>query len=193
MSDFLAEVRRQSLMGLGRDRQDVFEWTEIGEGDVEVLRVMYASPRLIAVTVFCSGDPQAVASTDDSPRVTIQAGTDRGTIRFTVLTEVSRLQPIISPLVNERGADMTMYPPQLYANGQAANGENVNLRVFTPTEPIQIAAQSLRVTVQKPIKLVGISTPKVYAAAICAPVFPDVSEVYLGRMLEIMARNAGEL
>lgn len=193
MSDFLAEVRRQAMMGGGRDRQDVFEWTEIGEGEVEVLRVTYASPRLLALTVFCSGDPQGVASLDDSPRVTVQAGTDRGTIRFTVLTEVSRLQQIISPSVNERGADMTLYPPQLYANGQAANGENANLRVFTPPSPIQIAAQSLRVTVQKPAKLAGVSVPKVYAAAICAPVFPDVSEMYLGRMLEIVARAAGEI
>lgn len=189
-SDFLADVRRQAAMGLGRDRQDVFEWAEIGEGENEVLRVTYASPRLLAVTVFCSGDP-LTPSLDDSPRVTIQAGTDRGTIRFTVPIGVSRLLQQISPYANDRGADMTLYPPQYYVNGQSANEANP-IRVYTPVEPIQIAAQSLRVTVQKPPRLAGVSVPRVYAAAIVAPVFPDVSEAYLGRMLEMMARFTGE-
>lgn len=194
MSDFLEEVRRQATMGLGRDRQDAAGFQEIiGDQEVELLRVTYASPRLIAVSVFCSGDPQAVVSQDDSPRVTLYAGTDRGSIRLTLLTEVSRLQNAIDPLANERIPGGTLYPPQVYANGQAANGENGNIRVFTPTAPIQIPAQSLRVTIQKPIKLQGSNVPRVYAMAICAPVYSDVSEMYLGRMLEIMARNAGEL
>lgn len=195
MSDFLEEVRRQATMGLGRDRQDVGEFQEIvGDQEVELLRVTYASPRLLAVSVFCSGDPQAVVSQDDSPRVTLYAGTSRGSIRLTLLTEVSRLQNAVDIAAqNERITGGTLYPPQIYANGQAANGENGNLRVFTPTAPIQIPAQSLRVTIQKPIKLASLNVPRVYAMAICAPVYSDVSEMYLGRMLEIMARNAGEL
>jgi len=192
MSDFLEEVRRQATMGLGRDRQDVGEFQEIvGDQEVELLRVTYASPRLVAVSVYCSGDPQAIASLDDSPRVTLYAGTDRGSIRLTVLTEVSRIQNAINPLANERIPGGTLYPPQTYANGQSANGENGNLRVFTPTAPIQIPAQSLRVTIQKPVKLQGSNVPRVYAMAICAPVFPDTTEVYAAKALELLSAFVG--
>ena len=193
MSDFLEEVRRQATMGLGRDRQDAAGFQEIvGDQEVELLRVTYASPRLVAVSVYCSGDPQAVASLDDSPRVTLYAGTDRGSIRLTLLTEVSRLQNAIDPLTqNERIPGGTLYPPQVYANGQAANGENGNIRVFTPTAPIQIPAQSLRVTIQKPIKLQGSDVPRVYAMAICAPVFPDTTEVYAAKALELLSAFVG--
>lgn len=185
MNDFVAQIKRQALMGEGRARQDVASWTEVGDGETELLRVEYASPRLLAVSVFCSGDPLTVADLNDYPRVTIQAGTDRGTIRLQLLTEVSRLLALTG--IPERGQDLTHYPPQLYGNGQASNGENANLRVFTPTAPIQIPAQSLRVLVQKPIKLINTTTPKVYAQAIVAPVVPDTTEVYASRAIEMLA------
>lgn len=185
MQQFLAKLRREATMGGGRDRQDVASWTVVGDQETELLRVEYASPRLLAISIFCSGDPLAVADLNDSPRVTIQAGTDRGTIRIQLLTEVSRLSAITG--IPERGQDLTHYPPQLYGNGQASNGENGNVRTYTPSAPIQIPAQSLRVTVQKPIKLIGTTTPAVYAQAIVAPVCPDVTEVYAAKALEMMA------
>lgn len=190
--EFIRDIVRQASMGLGRDRQDAAAFQEIvGDQEVELLRVTYASPRLVAVSVYCSGDPQAVASLDDSPRVTLYAGTDRGSIRLTVLTEVSRIQNAIDPLANERIPGGTLYPPQTYTNGQSANGENGNLRVFTPTAPIQIPAQSLRVTIQKPIKIQGSNVPRVYAMAICAPVFPDTTEVYAAKALELLSAFVG--
>lgn len=189
--DFAGQIRRQMEMAGGRDRRDCFSWAKIADsGETEVLRVNYASPRLLAVQVFVTANNAGTTTDNDIPNIFIDAGTDNGTIRFAIQATMCRALPAISPAANGTGADQVMYPPQAGVIAPTASPQAGLTRVATPTLPIQIPAQSLRVCVTKPPGLQGTTTP-IYASAIVAPVYPDALERYAAKGIEMLAAFMG--
>lgn len=194
--DFARNIYRQEMVSGGKDRQDLFPWTPIrvDMGEVELLRVTYASPRLLAVQVFVTTDVNADTDPTYMPRVFLEVGTDRGTLKYsTYVTPCVTYRPN-TPGYNAGGVDKVMYPPVQLIPGKASNDPGssfIDIACAIPVPPIEVPAQSLRVTVRAPQVVDGAEGLEIYAAAVCAPVQPDVSEIYLSKMAAILNRLGG--